>query len=344
MLWRDVCKHCQVCLTCATRRGASHPPLQLIPVGGLFHCMGIDILKLPLTYDGNQYVLFFLDYLAEMGRGFSHQRPESRTCCSCVGWGYLPTWCSWMFVVRSRLQLSLSQETKHVRVPSADGLVERFHRTDINVIDVCWETCQRLGQIPFLHALCISNYCSAVYLRKSVLSLIQPRRSPTYWSSRLSKTSIFGWPWRLQVGICTSVSSAWKTASKCIQSTQKHQKNVYDCHYDQVMVHKPHEANGKAAKLARPYFGLYCIVSITSANAEVRFVDKPNDPTVLYLCHWVVLSVLLWINRFILEWSKRRKHKSSTKPSETVEQTLSKPYTRPITRSRAKAQSSYCIS
>jgi phospholipid-translocating ATPase len=54
---RDVRKHCRACLTCATRRGvgrASHPPLHPIPVGGPFHCVGVDILNLPLTYDGNQ--------------------------------------------------------------------------------------------------------------------------------------------------------------------------------------------------------------------------------------------------------------------------------------------------
>ena len=85
-----------------------------------------------------------------------------------------------------------------------------------------------------------------------------------------------------------ALSSVWKTASECIQSAQKHQKNVYDRHAkaidyrvgDRVMVHMPHEATGKAAKLARPYFGPYRIVSVTSSNAEVRLVDKPDDPTI----------------------------------------------------------------
>ena len=73
-----------------------------------------------------------------------------------------------------------------------------------------------------------------------------------------------------------------ETASECIKSAQKHQKTVYDCHAktvdyrigDRVMVHMPHEATGKAANLARPFFGPYRIVSITSTNAEVRLVDK----------------------------------------------------------------------
>ena len=78
----DVRKHCRSCLTCATRREvghATHPPLQLIPVGGPFHCVGVDILKLPLTYDGNQYVLVFLDYLTKWVEAFPIKDQKAKT-------------------------------------------------------------------------------------------------------------------------------------------------------------------------------------------------------------------------------------------------------------------------
>lgn len=60
----EVRKHCRSCLTCATRKGtgrATRPPLQPIPVGGPFHTVGVDILKLPQTFDGNKYIVVFLD-------------------------------------------------------------------------------------------------------------------------------------------------------------------------------------------------------------------------------------------------------------------------------------------
>ena len=69
----DVKKHCHSCLACATRRGtgrASRPPLQPIPVGGPFHTVEVDILKLPQTYNGNQYVVVFLDYLTKWVEAF----------------------------------------------------------------------------------------------------------------------------------------------------------------------------------------------------------------------------------------------------------------------------------
>ena len=57
-------KFCKSCLECVTRKGsgrATQPPLVPIPVGGPFHRMGVDVLQLPLTESGNQYVVVFVD-------------------------------------------------------------------------------------------------------------------------------------------------------------------------------------------------------------------------------------------------------------------------------------------
>ena len=70
---RDVWKHCCSCLACGTRKGtgrASHPPLKLTPVSGPFSGVGVDILKLPQPYDGNQYVVVFVDYLTKWVEAF----------------------------------------------------------------------------------------------------------------------------------------------------------------------------------------------------------------------------------------------------------------------------------
>ena len=65
-------RHCHACLVCASRKGtdrASRPPLQPIPVGGPFHRVGVDILKLPTSFEGNQYAVVFLDYLTKCTHG-----------------------------------------------------------------------------------------------------------------------------------------------------------------------------------------------------------------------------------------------------------------------------------
>ena len=76
--WRgmkaDVRRHCRSCLVCASRKGARRtfkPPLQPIPVGGPFHRVAVDILKLPLISKGNRYVAVFMDYLIKWPEAFA---------------------------------------------------------------------------------------------------------------------------------------------------------------------------------------------------------------------------------------------------------------------------------
>ena len=64
---RHACMHaCMsgVCVRASQKRTgrASRPPLQPIPVGGPFHGVGVDILKLPAGFEGNQYAVVLLDY------------------------------------------------------------------------------------------------------------------------------------------------------------------------------------------------------------------------------------------------------------------------------------------
>ena len=73
--WRimraDVRKHCRSCITCASRDDPGRPlrpSLQPIPVGGPFNCVGVDVLQLPPTYNGNRYAIVFSYYLSRYFR------------------------------------------------------------------------------------------------------------------------------------------------------------------------------------------------------------------------------------------------------------------------------------
>ena len=57
-------------LTAQTSARTAPPPLQPMPVGGPFHTIGVDILKLPLTYDRIQYAVIFIDYLTKWVEAF----------------------------------------------------------------------------------------------------------------------------------------------------------------------------------------------------------------------------------------------------------------------------------
>ena len=64
----DVRRHCRGCLVCATRKGPSRraqPPFQPLPIGGPFHRVGVDVLQLPLSFEGNKYAVVFMDYFTK---------------------------------------------------------------------------------------------------------------------------------------------------------------------------------------------------------------------------------------------------------------------------------------
>ena len=100
------------------------------------------------------------------------------------------------------------------------------------------------------------------------------------------------------------------------------------------MVHMPHEATGKAAKLARPYFGPYRILSLTPTNVEVRLADKPDDSSMFISLSrirpcYAELSDMYWSGH-------TRKRKRNNSANSTPKASSSEPYTGPITRSCAR--------
>ena len=99
-MYRDVHAHGRSCLTCSTYQGTgqrSRQPLLPIPVGEAFHHVGVDIMELPLTANGNWYIITFIDYLS----GLSHMPVVTRPVkpllsfsltMLCVGKVCLSTW------------------------------------------------------------------------------------------------------------------------------------------------------------------------------------------------------------------------------------------------------------
>ena len=66
---RDVSRWSRDCITCATYSTVT--PLTPIPVGGPFDRIGVDVLQLPRSEDGNQYAVVFMDYLTKWPEVFA---------------------------------------------------------------------------------------------------------------------------------------------------------------------------------------------------------------------------------------------------------------------------------
>ena len=63
-MYRDCVDYCKSCVECAVVKGTGkvqRPPLHPIP----FQILGVDIMELPVTQQGNRYVIFFQDFLTK---------------------------------------------------------------------------------------------------------------------------------------------------------------------------------------------------------------------------------------------------------------------------------------
>ena len=361
----DVRKHCRSCLTCATRRGvgrATHPPLQPIPVGGPFHCVGVDILKLPLTYDGNQYVLVFLDYLTKWVEAFPIKDQKAETVARVLVEEVICRHGAPERLLSDRGSNFLSEliaevcrllQIKKINTsgyhPQTDGLVERFHKTLISMLSRYVEKHARDWDHYLPYMLYAYRVTAQESTRESPFFLLygrdarQPMKEALTCPTSAYMVDLDDYKSELVQGL----TSAWETAAECIKSAQKHQKSVYDrsaktMDYrvgDRVMVHMPHEATGKMAKLARPYFGPYRVLNLTPTNVEVRLVDKPDDPSIFVSLDRVRPCYSELPDR---SWSghtskRKRPRKSSAKTVNKLVSPEQRQYTGPMTRSRRKA-------
>lgn len=151
--------HCRACLVYATRKGPgrrARPPLQPIPIGEPFHRVGVDVLKLPLTYDGNTYAVVFMDYFTKWPEVFAVPDQEATTIARLLVEEVIARHGVPEQLLSDRGSNFLSEITCEVckllgieKVtisgyhPQTDGMVEKFNGTLTNMLSKC---AQKHGQ------------------------------------------------------------------------------------------------------------------------------------------------------------------------------------------------------
>ena len=335
--------------------------------------MGVDILKLPLTYDGNQYVLVFVDYLTKWVEAFPLKDQKAETVARVMveevicrhgaperllsdrGSNFL----SGLITEVCRL-LQMKKVNTSGYHPQTDGLVERFHRTLISMLSRYVEKHARDWDRYLPYMLYAYRVAAQESTRESPFFLLYGRdaRQPIEEALDCPTSAYVVDIDDYKTELVQGLTSAWMTAAECIKSAQVRQKTAYDrgaktMNYrvgDRVMVHMPHVSTGKTAKLARPYFGPYRVLSLTSTNAEVRLVDKPDDASIFVSLDRVRPRYEELPDRSWSGYSSKRKRKRKNRPSDTDSYTSSdtataesppsieiRPYTGPMTRSRVQA-------
>ena len=141
---KDISHWCRACLTCASRNVVSPvtPPLTLIPVGGPFDRVGVDVLQLAKTKQGNKYAIVFMDYLTKWPEVFATADQTAPTIArllveQLISRHGVPNQLlsdrGPSFLSKLLLEVCDCMGIKKVNTsayhPQSDGLVERFNRT-----------------------------------------------------------------------------------------------------------------------------------------------------------------------------------------------------------------------
>ena len=303
-MYGDVHCYCRACLTCASHNGTGRrhrAPLQPIPVSGPFERVGVDIMKMPLTERGNQYVIVFMDYLTKWVEAYATEDQTSETIARLLVDNIVCRHGVPAELLSDRGQNLLSGLMQEVcnllgmhkinttaYHPQCDGLVENFNRTLQTMLakhakefGPSWDV--HLQQVLFAyrarpHSSTGESPFYMVYGRDS--------RLPTETAFSETRTQYQVDAEDYCAELTRGLTKTWQVAKQNIGKAQQRQKVQYDKHSKEpkyqvagrVMVFMPHE---KTDKLSLPYHGPYRIVEVLTNGLSVRPVDKPNMKPIL---------------------------------------------------------------
>ena len=292
-------RKCAGCETCLRRHAgqATLPPMTSIPVGGPFERMGVDVLKLPKTHSGKQYVVVFMDYLTKWPEVFPVANQEALTIAKLLAEKVVPVhgvpkellsdrgtnFLSKLMEELYRL-LGIKKVNSTAYHPRTDGMVERFNRTLQDMLAKVSEKDPRnwdkkLPQVLFAyrtspHESTKETPFKLLYGREATLPTTEMLFPPTVQSSLTAGTYL--------EEMSKNMAEAWAVAQTSIKKSQTKQKRSFDkkasgVKYqagDRVYLYRPSKASGPLRKLAMPYEGPYRVMEISSAGAVIAREGK----------------------------------------------------------------------
>ena len=242
---QDIVNWTRSCLACATRRvgRAIKPLLTPIPVGGPFDRLGVDVLQLPKTARGHQYVVVFMDYLTKWPEVFATRDQTALTIAKLLvehivsrhgvpaellsdrGAAFL----SGLLQETYRL-LGLRKANTTAYHPKTDGLVERFNRTLLEMLSKTSSDTGRDWDINLPYVLFAYRVSAQPSTGESPFYLLYGR------DARLPLEEVLATPVsRSFVGVddyraefAAKMHEAWELARKHISRAQKRQKKQHD--------------------------------------------------------------------------------------------------------------------
>ena len=301
-MYHDVHQFCRSCLTCAAYRGTGRkikPTLAPIAVGGPFEKLGVDILEMPLTVNGNRYIIVFMDYLTKWVEAYATSDQTTETVADCLVDVVCRHGVPRELVsdhganLLSHLMQEICEEFGIKKVnstsyhPQTDGLVENFNKTLRSMLAKYARQFGDNWDEHLQHVLFV--YCTKPHesTGESPYYLLCGRDAYLPLDAALSKPHN---PYQIdlddyRIELVAGLSEAWQLAQSEIKKAQKHQKKQHDKKAkdetfnvgDRVMIFMPHETTGKRRKLALPYHGPYRVMDVHLNGLTVKPVDRPGD-------------------------------------------------------------------
>ncbi len=285
------------CPECAIVSGTGRhqpPPLHPIPVNRPFQIVGVDVMDLPVTTNGNKHVVVFQDYLTKWPMVYAIPDQKAHRIAHILVDGIPECLLSdrgtnlLSHLLRDLCQmLGIKKLNTTAYHPQCDGMVERFNRT---LKAMLRKHSARFGKQwdRFLSGV-LYAYRNTPHEstgeKPSYLLFGTDLRSPT--EAAYLPPSELDWtvPEDYRVEVTTMLSSARSLAVEAIQKAQKVYKHYYDRKArqkpfrvgDQVLIRFPSEEQGKLRKLSRPWHGPYRIIARDDPDISAVKVYFPEE-------------------------------------------------------------------
>ena len=302
-MYSDTLHFARTCPECAIVTGGSRPhrpPLHPIPIQRHFQIVGVDVMQLPKTQSGNQYVLVFQDYLTKWPLAFPMPDQTASRIAKILVEEVIPFFGVPEALLSDRGTNILSHLMRDLCVllgidklnttahhPQCDGMVERFNRTLKTMLR---KLASKFGHQwdRHLHAV-LWAYRNvphdATGEKPSYLLFGVDLRTPTEAAlmppHALEPQDVQDY----REEVTMSLSSARNLAVQALSRSQQRHKAVYDRRAttrdyrvgDWVLIKFPQEETGKLRKLSRPWHGPYRVVERRDPDLTAVKVYRPQD-------------------------------------------------------------------
>uniref|UniRef100_A0A914X6C2 RNA-directed DNA polymerase n=2 Tax=Plectus sambesii TaxID=2011161 RepID=A0A914X6C2_9BILA len=297
----DVKRLIRGCLTCATSRDyrKHRPPLTPIVTEGIFEILSVDVLEMPLTRNGNRYIISFVDCFSKFCESFATADQTAVTIARLLVDNIVCRHGCPAKLLSDRGPAFMSDLLREVLGylgvkklntsgfhPQGNGEVERMNRTLIKMLQrsvsatIEWDR-----RLPFTIFAYNSTPSKAHGLPPAFLCYGRNVRRPSSvdFQPSLTQSAVSVDDYRHE--LVQNLSEANVLAAARIEKAQRRQKEYYDKQQpaskfavgQRVLVYMPIEKSGKLRKLNRPNYGPFYISNLTDSNAEVELATDPTD-------------------------------------------------------------------